>query len=323
MLDILSLIYGRKRKSPSGWHSFNAVCCHNRGHRQDTKQRGGLRYTDYDGWVYHCFNCNYKCSYKPGRHFDGNLKQLLGWLGKDRDEIERLSFQSFQQRSIIDVKSKIATPLVINFNTVELPDGAVPLDMDNPDHQPDVQYLRNRGIDPMGFPYYITPQETTRNRDRVIIPYFYRGVIVGYTSRFYDGRVPKYVSEQQRGYVFNIDNQHPDWRVCIVVEGQFDAISIGGCAYMGSNISDQQAQILNRLHRTIIVVPDRDRSGLALCDRALDLGYQVSIPDWSSEVKDVNDAVGRYGRLATTLSILESATNSRIKVDMLKRKIKL
>jgi DNA primase len=144
---------------------------------------------------------------------------------------------------------------------------------------------------------------------------------VGYTSRFYDGRIPKYISEQQRGYVFNVDNQDPEWSVCILVEGQFDAISIGGCAYMGSNISDEQAQLLNRMRKTIIVVPDRDKAGLEICNRALQLGYQVSLPPWSSDVKDVNDAVNRYGRLATTLSILQFATSSKIKIEIARKKL--
>jgi DNA primase len=166
----------------------------------------------------------------------------------------------------------------------------------------------------------VNPEDT--GRQRIIIPYYYGGHLVGNTSRFYDNRAPKYLSEQQRGYVFNIDNQQADWTVCILVEGQFDAISIGGCAYLGSTISEQQAHILSKLRRTIIVVPDRDSAGLEVCDRALELGYRVSIPDWDSDIKDVNDAVKRYGRLTTTLSILEAATSSKIKIEMTRKKFK-
>jgi hypothetical protein len=58
-----------------------------------------------------------------------------------------------------------------------------------------------------------------------------------------------------------------------------------------------------------------------MCDRALELGYQVSLPNWDSDVKDVNDAVVKYGKLATLLSILHSATNSKIKIEMQRKKI--
>jgi DNA primase len=141
-----------------------------------------------------------------------------------------------------------------------------------------------------------------------------------------DGRRPKYLSEQQRGYIFNIDAQQhdspPGWQVCVLVEGQFDAISIGGCAYMGSNISDEQAMLLKTLQRRIIVVPDQDSSGMQICDSAMNLGYQVSIPDWSSDIKDVNDAVKKYGKFPTLLSILQNATSSKITVEMKRKKFK-
>jgi len=38
-------------------------------------------------------------------------------------------------------------------------------------------------------------------------------------------------------------------------------------------------------------------------------------------VKDANDALIKYGRLATLLSILECATSSKIKIEMMRTKI--
>jgi DNA primase len=101
----------------------------------------------------------------------------------------------------------------------------------------------------------------------------------------------------------------------------FDALSINGCALTHDTISKEQAQILKSLHRTIIVVPDQDKTGMSICDQALDYGFQVSIPNWSDDIKDVNDAVLKYGKLPTLLSILESATSSKIKVEIKRRKI--
>jgi hypothetical protein len=45
------------------------------------------------------------------------------------------------------------------------------------------------------------------------------------------------------------------------------------------------------------------------------------MPIWSEDVKDVNDAVVKYGKLPTLLSILESATMSKIKIEMRRKKI--
>lgn len=320
MLDILATIPSKKKQTQSGWYSFNAVCCHNRGHKPDKKQRGGIKFDDQNNWSYHCFNCHFKCGFKLGKSLTSNTRQMLQWCGVEKEQIERWSFESLRHRDLLDLAKFVQKPFVVNFETKKLPEGSIPLDEDNPEHKIHVDYLASRGLTPDSHTYYVMPNET--GRQRIIIPYYYNGEIVGNTSRFYDGRAPKYLSDQQKGYVFNLDNQSPDWQVCILVEGQFDAISIGGCAYMGSNISDQQSQILSRLHRKIIVVPDRDHAGMEVCDRALELGYRVSIPDWDSDIKDVNDAVKRYGRLSATLSIIEAATSSKIKVEMLRKKFK-
>ena len=91
---------------------------------------------------------------------------------------------------------------------------------------------------------------------------------------------------------------------------------------MGSTILEEQAIVLSKLYKKIIVVPDRDKTGMEVCDRALELGYSVSIPDWSDDVKDVNDAVKKYGRLSTLLSIIQSATTSKIKIEMTRKRFK-
>ena len=115
--------------------------------------------------------------------------------------------------------------------------------------------------------------------------------------------------------------QKPEWQVCIVTEGIFDALSIDGIAIMHDDISNEQAQLISSLNKQIIVVPDRDKAGLKICDRALELGYSVSLPNWESDVKDVNDAVVRYGKLPTLLSILQSARMSKIKIEKQRKKI--
>lgn len=319
-LDILSILPGKKRATSGGWHAFNAVCCHHRGHKPDRRMRAGIIFTDSDSWAYSCFNCGFKCGSNPGTQFTKNTKSLLEWAGADRMQIERWSFQNFSDRNLYDVN--ISTkPIVITFDKKELPEGSVPIDENNPEHQNYVQYLVNRNLPVSSYTYFITPTASReRDRNRLIIPYYYNGEIVGHTSRYYDGSGPKYISEQQRGYVFNYDNQKRDANVVILVEGQFDAISIGGCAYLGSTISDEQARLITKLRREVIVVPDRDKAGMSICARALDLGYRVSIPEWSSDIKDVNDAVKKYGRLPTLLSILQFSTTSRITVEMKRKK---
>jgi DNA primase len=136
-----------------------------------------------------------------------------------------------------------------------------------------------------------------------------------------DDRKPKYISNSQPGYVFGTDLQHPDWTQAIVVEGVFDALSIGGLAVMHSTISDEQARLIRSLGREITVVPDQDLAGMELADRAVELGWAVSVPPWPADIKDVNDSVMRYGRLATVLTIFENRETSRIKIELRKKNL--
>jgi hypothetical protein len=318
MFDILSIIPGKKKNTSSGWTSFNAICCSHFGHKTDRRGRGGIRF-DGTNWAYHCFNCGFKCNFTLGRSISNKTRQLLTWCGIDDIEIQRWSLESLQHKDLLDFtqpKKKIK----IKFNEHKLPEGIL-LDKNDPQHKVFVDYVTNRGISIDEYPFMITPDEPGRMGNRVIIPYTYKNKIVGHTSRFLDSRIPKYLNEQQQGYVFNIDMQKPEWTVCIVTEGIFDALAIDAVAVMHDDISNEQVQLLSTLNKSIIVVPDQDKTGLKMCDRALELGYQVSLPDWGNEVKDVNDAVVKYGKLATLLSILQSATNSKIKIELRKKQI--
>ena len=282
--------------------------------------RGGIKFDGQTNWSMHCFNCGYKCNFVLGRSISYKTKQLLLWCGIDDTQIGKWSLESLQQKDLLDIVIQKKTKIKIKFKDHELPEGEM-LDGNNPLHKVYIDYVQSRGINYNEYPFLITPTAKGRYANRIIIPYTYKNKIVGHTSRFLDNKIPKYINEQQPGYVFNIDIQKPEWQVCILTEGIFDALSIDGIAIMHDDISNEQAQLIASLNKQIIVVPDRDRTGLKLCDRALELGYSVSLPNWETDIKDVNDAVVRYGKLPTLLSILQSATMSKIKIEIQRKKI--
>jgi hypothetical protein len=317
MLDILSIIPGKKKRTSSGWYSFNGVCCQHRGHRPDNRARAGVLLTEQTSWIYSCFNCNFKCGMVLGKLFSSNTKQLLSWCGLDKDEIDKLSFHCYSQAEMN--KDEYKKNINLNFPTITLPDSVVQLDIKNSEFKQYTDYIVSRGLNPSAYNYYI---DIDAVRPGIIIPYYYESRLIGYTTRFLDSRKPKYLSHQPNGYLFNIDAQKDNWTIAILVEGQFDALSINGCAYMSSTITDDQSYLISKLKRDIIVVPDRDKSGMDICDRALELGYKISIPDWHNSVKDTNDAVKKYGQFPTLLSILQSATSSKIKIELLRKRFK-
>lgn len=319
MFDILTLIPGKKKRTAKGWFSFNAVCCHHRGHKADQRSRGGIKFDGDNNWSYHCFNCNFKCGFTLGKTLSANTKKLLVWCGIDNEQINAWNLYSLKNRDLIDTVVQKKIKRKIKFDEVKLPENAELIDPDK--HQKFVDYLYKRGLHYDEYPYMVTPNEEGRNSNRIIVPYTYKQKIVGYTSRYLDDRIPKYIKEQQTGYVFGYDLQKSDWEVCLVFEGIFDALSFSGCALTHDTISDEQADLLRSLQRRIIIVPDQDKSGLTICDRALELGFQVSLPNWDDEIKDANDAIRKYGKLPTLLSILQAATNNKVKIEMARRRI--
>ncbi len=321
MFDILSVIPGKKKTTASDWHSFNGVCCGHQGHKPDKRMRAGIKFDGQNRWNYNCFNCRFTCSFTLGRALNYKTQKLLAWCGIDQEQIQRWNLESLQHKDLLDFTHAPQHKSKIRFKEHTLEKDAELLDVDDPSHRTYLDYLSTRHISPDDYPMLVTPKGLGRYRNRIIIPYTYKNKIVGQTSRFLDGLQPKYINEQQPGYVFGYDFQKPNWSVCILVEGIFDALSINGCATMHNSIGPEQARLLAQLNRQIIMVPDRDKTGLEICEQALELGYSVSLPKWGAGIKDVNDAVRRYGRLPTLLSILQSATTSRIKIEIIRNKL--
>ena len=93
---LTSLPTGRK-KTPSGWISFNAPCCVHNGETADKKKRGGIM-TSADGTVsYHCFNCGFKASYVIGRKLTYKMRQFMGYIGIPDDTIRKLAIEALRE----------------------------------------------------------------------------------------------------------------------------------------------------------------------------------------------------------------------------------
>ena len=172
----------------------------------------------------------------------------------------------------------------------------------------------SRKIYPEDFPFYWTPKVGFSNR--LIIPFLYNNEIVGWTARTIGDATPKYLSEQQPGYVFNLDNQQDNRAFVIISEGPFDALSINGCALLGAEIKDSQNWLLKQLGKELILVPDRDHEGPKTVEQAIELGWSVSMPNWPAGVKDINDAIGKLGKLATLWLIVNNKESNALKIRL-------
>ena len=320
MFDILTIVPGKKKQTQSGWTSFNAPCCHHNGHNPDKRMRGGIK-ADGDDWNYHCFNCGFKCGFKLGRAISKRTRNFLSWCNMPDQDINKWSLHSIQHKDLIDsILHKKKQQKLPTFKEKPMPEGEL-IYTANKDHQVYIDYLNKRGLQHNDYPFMVNPNAEGRQSQGIIIPYTYENKVVGSTIRFMDDRNPKFINDQQQGYVFGTDLQKDSWEVVLVFEGIFDAISMNGLALTHDTINDNQVAVIKKLGKRVIVVPDQDKTGLGICERALELGFDVSLPSWSEDIKDANDAVIKYGRLNTLLSILDSATNSKIKVEVMRNKI--
>lgn len=321
VVDIFrSILPPRAKHSPSGWTSFNAPCCHHRGHKPDTRKRAGVRFDN--GIVYNCFNCKFTTGWQPGSPFGEKMKTLCKWLGASDDTIKELIFEALKTEGEDYQPQQL---VVTDFTEKELPEGSMPIskwlevydDMTAEFLDPVIAYIHERGFDPMSNNFYWSP--ASGYSDRVILPYFYQGKIVGSTARKITNGKPKYISDQHPHFVYNVDNQVEERKYILVTEGQFDALSIDGVALLTNDISEQHSRLINSIGKEVIVIPDQDKPGIAVVDRAVELGWSVAFPNWDHDVKDCADAVKKYGKLFVVVDILKTAEKNPIKIEMAKR----
>lgn len=317
---LISYLPGKRKTTPSGWTTFNAPCCVYNGETQDTKQRGGV-IENGDSVSYHCFNCGFKASWQSGRTLNYKMRKLMSWLNVPDSDINRLGLEALRLgEGVEQQKHTISLP---KFETAKLPDNTVEIQEDpcaTGDYEAVLNYMRERQLWlDNGYRYFWCNNPVYKQR--LIIPFYYEQRLIGWTARMIDpNRNPRYLMETQPGFVYGLDEQTYDKQFCIVTEGPIDAIHINGASIMGSEISEQQALLLNRLNKEIVIVPDRDSKGQALMMQALELGWSVSLPDWHSDIKDVSDCVKQYGSLYALYSIVAAKETSALKTKLKAKK---
>jgi 5S rRNA maturation endonuclease (ribonuclease M5) len=334
--EVLNLLPA-KRKHTNKWTSFNAPCCVHRGESADRRGRGGIA-TGADGVItYHCFNCNFKTSYRPGRLLGFRFKQLLEWLGASDTTIQRLNIEALRLRDMIAPPEAVEKRVQeTTFAPRDLPPDCtsfahwrtfLPLTDETfvvPRSLNDgVVYINERDrtlID--RYEFYVTEDTAHNMNRRVIVPFTWKGEIIGYTARAIDPDIkPKYFTNHEPNYVFNIDKQKPASAFVIVTEGPFDAMAVDGIAILGNEISDEQVDIVNSLKREVIILPDWDEAGQKMIDSALENDWTVSFPVWRETCKDAAEAVSKYGRLFVLKSILDGRQSNGLKIELLRKKL--
>lgn len=314
--ELLSYLPFKRKQTSSGWMSFDAPCCVHNGESNDTRQRGGF-ISHGNGFTYHCFNCGYKTSWQPGRQINGKNKKLFKWLNVPTSKVNEWSLEALKLLNNDNADNFTQ----LEFHEKYLPPESIPLStalLEYEDSVKCLEYILDRGYELEDYDWYYCPMPGYS--DRLIIPFYHQKKLIGYTARKVVDGSPKYLSESQSGYVFNIDNQNYSSKVVLVTEGPFDAIAVNGVGLLTNLPNDHQRAIINSLGKTVIVVPDRDHTGMGLVQYAMDNEWLVAVTPWEDDIKDASDAFKRYGKLFTVKSILDSATDNKIKLELLMKK---
>lgn len=325
---------GPLRPAPKGWHKRHCMLCHSRGHGKDTRFRFGIQFNT-NSIAMNCFNCGFSAGYTEGEGLSKSFKFFLTQINIDNKFIEQVEFELFKLKNQIrvfrDGDEEVVDPelkfknLFQKWKPVDLPDGSLPITqwlehgLDDPQFMKVVNYAIGRRLFDLDS-FYWAPSRSHNLNQRLIVPYYYKSKIVGFTARLcYNSPnkdIPKYYQQSPTDFVYNLDHQQ-DWsrKYVILNEGVLDAWSVDGISNLGE-IGQTKVDIINRLQKQIIVCPDRDLKGTDLVDVAIENNWAVSFPKWHADIKDAAKASERYGRLLTTQSIISSAITGKDKIKL-------
>ena len=184
------------------------------------------------------------------------MRQFMSYIGIPEDTIRKLAIEAMREEEG-DVKYE--KKKFVTFKNKTLPKNAHKLDVwlekyvGNDLTEPQwkkidglLKYLESRGIGPEWYDFMYSPDQHWDVNKRLLIPFYWRGDIVGFTGRMFEqSDKVKYYTDVQPGYVFNTDAQDDDRKYIVAVEGPIDAIAIDGVALLGSEIKEQQTAVKN------------------------------------------------------------------------------
>jgi hypothetical protein len=324
---------GALKQASKGWHKRHCMLCHTQGHGRDTRNRFGIQFNP-DSIALNCFNCGFSAGYTEGKELSKSMKFFLRQIHINEEFIKQIEFEIFKEKnkihevrdgdSSIDTEGKLKS-LFQKWKTIELPKDSLSLkqwceyNLADPQFLKVVNYAMNRHIYNLD-DFYWCPDRTHNLNQRLIIPYYYRQNIVGFTARLCydteDKAIPKYYQQCPTDFVYNLDPQDGWSRKYVLVnEGVLDAWCVDGVSTLGE-IGQSKVDIINRLQKHVIVCPDKDKKGWDLVEVAIENNWSVSFPKWNTDIKDAAKASEVYGRLLTTHSIISSAVSGKEKIQL-------
>jgi len=172
-------------------------------------------------------------------------------------------------------------------------------------------------------------------RNRVMFPVIdVRGNVVAFSGRVLDDSKPKYMNspetllykKSQTVFGLNLAKSNPDETI-ILVEGNLDVASLhqagfaGAVAPLGTAFTTEQARLISKYAKTVVVAFDMDKAGIKATDKAIDylreLGITVRVLKMM-DAKDPDEFIKKYGRDRFAMLISGSKNPTEYALDKLK-----
>lgn len=326
-----------RKTSATGFYVCCPMCMRQGEARPDTKHRGGFTVNADGGFIYHCYNCHFATKWLHNGGIGKNLMYFLTSIGVPSKQVP-IKLRLLRHDEVlggkinIEIEEEKAPEMVLNFDEAQLPANSLPFEswVEDDELQPmfltAFSYMAGRGEAVFnGSTYYWTPDTDYGINQRVIIPFYHHGKVIGYTARVCSGnpKLRKYYSVQPSHFMYNQDLLEGDQEIIILVEGVLDAVAVGGVGVLGNHLSEKQVNLLKWSDKRIILAPDRNKAGVKLLDQVVDLGWEVATisNEWGTDVDDCAKATKRFGKLYTLETILNNATTDAMKIKMFRSRL--
>ena len=180
-----------------------------------------------------------------------------------------------------------------------------------------------------------------RFRNRVMFPIFnYNGKVIGFVWRVLDDSLPKYLNSPEtlvfnkrlNLYGLNISKKSIKDDTLILVEGYMDLISLyqnnieNVVATLGTALTIEQARLIRKFAKNVIISYDSDQAGQNATLRAIDILLQADIKVKIlnlKDCKDPDDFIKKYGFEGYKKAMEDSDYYIKYKIDILKKKYNL
>lgn len=179
-----------------------------------------------------------------------------------------------------------------------------------------------------------------RFRNRVMFPIIdVRGSVIGFGGRVMDDSKPKYLNspdtpvynKSRNVFALNISKKTKSGRV-ILTEGYMDTISLhqagfdSAVASLGTSLTEEHAQLLNKYFKEAIIAYDGDGAGVAAAQRAIPIleraGLKVRVLRMQG-AKDPDEFIKAHGRDAFARLLDRSENQVDYRLEQIKKKYDL